>query len=162
MIDLSLVFDGTFAANGAPTGAAITATRVSTNVIDLTVARDIGIGDDIEVHCQIVTAFSTGDTNAATLQVDLETCSTAGGSYDIIMLSPVYAKANLIVGAKLFAYKLPRSQLNSLAAIGGQFLRLNYTCTGAAFTAGRVVAYLTGMGDRQSTPVYPANYTVGA
>lgn len=158
MIDATQVFDGTFASGTSkPTGAAITVTRVSTNVIDLGAARDIGAGDEVEIHVQILTAFTAG--GAATLQISLQSCATSGGTYVDLLFSPVYAVANLTVGAPIFRYKLPPMQLNDTGT-PNQFLALNYVVATGPMTAGAVFAYITGMGDRQVVTNYPSNYSV--
>lgn len=156
MIDINLIFDGTL----PNTGVAITGTGTSTNVIDLGSARDAGVGNDLEIVVLVTTAFTT--TNSGTLQVQVETCSTAGGSYVALLESPVMTAANLIAGTKL-VYVLPRNQLNNatagVVAAPNEFLRLTYTVANA-FTAGAVFSYLNAAPDTNQFRAYPANYSV--
>jgi hypothetical protein len=157
MIDLSLVFDGTFAATGAPTGAAITASRASTNVIDMLALRNVGAGDQLEAHVQILQNFAT----LTSLQIAYQT-SPDNSSWVDQLLSPVILTANLITGAKIFRYKVPLDQLNNTARTPNRYHRLNYIVAGSNATTGTVVAYMTGMFDRNVFDVYGPNYSVGA
>ena len=158
MIDASLVFDGTTATD-PPVPAAITTSRVSTNVIDLLVARDVGTADVLGLHVDVMTAF-TGGTS---LQIDFEVCATAGGSYLPLVFSPVIPAAQLIVGAPIFRYGVPLNQvLNATAGVlaaPGRFIRLNYTVVGT-FSTGAVFSYLNAAKDRTAFYTYPSNYTV--
>lgn len=159
MLDTTYMFDGTLSSAGVPTGVAITTTRVSTNVLDLLAAVDMGAMEQIGIHVEIMAAL-TGGTS---LQIDAEVSATAGGSYVQILNSPVYPAAQLIAGARIFQYALPVNQLlNATAGVlakPGRFLRLNYTVVGT-FGAGSVLAFLNPRLDRNEFYVYPGNYTV--
>jgi len=156
MLDSTLIFDGTLPS----TGVAVTATRVSTNVIDVLTARDVGAGNMLQFVVDVTTTFTT--TNSATLQVQFETCSTAGGSYIPLLLSPVIAASNLIAGVRPLAFILPRNQFNNETAgvlqPPGQFLRLTYTVGTGVFSAGAVFAYLNPSPDVNTYYNYPNNY----
>jgi hypothetical protein len=158
MIDIQQVFDGTISAAGVVTGAALTVTRVSTNVIDLLVARDIGAGNELGLHCNVLTAL----TGATSLVVNVEVGATEGGTYYNLMSTPVIPVAQLIAGAPIFRYSMPMNQvLNATAGVlsaPGRYLRLNYTVVGT-FGAGTVFAYINPINDRQQTYIYPENYT---
>lgn len=156
MIDSTLLFDGTL----PNTGVAITATRVSTNVIDLLAARDVGTGNHLYLTVLVTTAFTS--TNSGTLQVQFETCATAGGTYKPLVLTPVVAVGDLIAGAVLLDYVVPPNGVNNtngsgILAAPGQFARLTYTVANA-FTAGAVMAWLNAAPDRNNYYTYPANY----
>ena len=161
MLDANLIFDGT----SPNTGAAITTTRVSGNVIDLLGNRDVGAGHDLELHVLVLQTFTAG--GAATLQISVQSGndSTAAANYDLL-LSPVYALASLVAGKQLFRYKLPLYQENEVTGLGkpGRYLNLKYTVSTGPMTAGSVFAYLTGGGDRdiQQSYQYPANYLISA
>lgn len=154
MLDGSQIFDGT----PPNTGVAITATRVSTNVLDLLSAVDLGAGEPLGLHVQLLQTFVGGTS----LQIDAEVGATAGGTYFPIILSPVIPVAQLIAGAPVFRYALPVNQvLNATAGIlnaPGRFLRLNYVVAGGPFTAGTVFSYMTPRCDRQEYYTYPNNY----
>jgi len=150
MLDANLIFDGTPPA----TGIAITATRVSTNVLDFLALRDIGVGDDLELHVQIMAAL-TGGTS---LQIAYQGSQDNITFYDLL-LSPVILAAALLVTGKIFRYKVPLDQLNNTNKMPSRYHRLNYIVVGP-FTGGSVMAYMTGGGDRQAFVAYPNNYNV--
>lgn len=154
MLDASLIFDGT----PPKTGAAITVTRVSTNVLDMLAARDIGAGDELELHVVVLQNFTAG--GAATLQIAYQT-SPDNATFVDIENSPIYAVASLVVGVPIFRYKVPPFQLNDTGT-PNQYHRLNYTVATGPMTAGTVFAYLTGGGDRQLFQAYPRAYTIAA
>lgn len=155
MLDASSIFDGTL---NPTAGVAVTTTRVSTNVLDLLTGRDLGAGNIIELHCQVLVAFAA----CTSMQVSLEVCDTVGGSYLAILFSPVIPVAQLIVGAPIFRYQLPVNQaLNSTAGVlktPGRYLRLRYTVVGTDST-GTVFSYMNAAPDRQVYFSYPENYT---
>lgn len=157
MIDIQQVFDGTISSAGVVTGAALTVTRVSTNVIDLLVARDVGAGNPLALHCNILTSL----TGATSLVVNVEVGATEGGTYYNLMQTPVLPVAQLIAGARLFAYAMPINQLlNATAGVlaaPGRYLRLGYTVVGT-FGAGTIFAYINPLNDRQQYYSYPENY----
>lgn len=155
MLDLSLVFDGTFSPS---TGVAITTTRASTNVLDMLANRDIGAGAHLELHCVVTTAFTAA--GAATLQIAYQT-SADNATFVDIMLSPIYPVANLVLGAAIFRYKVPPFQLLDTGT-PNRYHRLNYTVATGPMTAGAVIAYMTGMDDRQVTSNYPSGYSIDA
>lgn len=158
MIDASLIFDGTVSTTPgvAPTGVAITATAASTNTLDMLTNRDVGADDMLEVHVQILENFAT----LTSLQIAYQT-SADNSTFVNILLSPVYLTASLVIGAPIFAYKVPKFQLLDTGS-PNRYHRLNYTVAGSNATTGKVFSYLTGMGDRNAYYSYPSNYTVGA
>ncbi len=161
MIDATYLFDGTV--NGSTlTGAAITVTRDSTNILDLLAARDIGAVNNLGLFVQVTTAFTA--VGAATLTIDYQTCATVGGTYKSLMISNPYPKADLIVGAPIFRYALPMNQsLNStsgVVAAPGRYVKLVYTVATGPMTAGAVMAWIAPINDRVQYQTYAANYTV--
>jgi hypothetical protein len=156
MYDATQIFDGT----PPNTGVAIIASRASTNIIDLLVARDVGAGMDtpLGVHVLLTQAFA----GATSLQISFQTCATATGTFVTLLQSPVYPVAQLIAGAPLFRYAVPLNQLlNATAGVlapPGRFLQLFYTVAGGPFTSGAIFSYLGVEADRSEFYAYPSNY----
>lgn len=163
MLDTTLLFDGTISSAGVPTGAAITATRDSTNVIDFGVDRDVGAGYKLEVVVDVTVAFAT----LTSLTVDLQIAPDNGGvagTYYSILLSNVYPAADLIIGAPIFRYTIPPNQgLNwavGVLQVPGRFMKLVYTVAGSNATVGKVFSFINMANDRNQYTSYPKNYTI--
>lgn len=160
MLDIQQIFDGTFSGTPpAPVGAAITASRVSTNVLDFLVARDMGAGALLGVHVSVLQNFATLTSLTIEFQV-----SADNSTFVTILTSMAIPAAQLVVGAPIFRYAFPLNQvLNATAGVlaaPGRYVRLNYTVGGSNATAGTVFAYINPIDDRQQTYTYPRNYTV--
>jgi len=116
---------------------AVTATAVSTNVIDLTVARDLGVGSpSLRVWVQVTTAFVSA--GGATLAVAFQG-SVDNSTYTDMASSRTYAVVDLGAGKLLLPIMLPR--------VGGAqayplYYRLNYTVATSTFSAGALTAGL--------------------
>lgn len=151
ILDSLLMFDNP--------SAAITATAASGNVVDLLNARDLGLLDDIDIDvlCDVNTAFTT--TNAGTLTVQFQG-STDNSTYTTYAESRAYAASALTAGARLLQVSLPGRSLGA-AGIGGdalpRYYRMNYTVANA-FTAGKVTSGLVL--DRQDQSYYPPGITI--
>lgn len=122
-------------------GQAITATAASTNVIDLgktgTVAgegaalkRDIGPGTPIPLRVQVVEGFNTLTSLGVALQVSADEAFTS----PVTVNSQTLTLAELTAGAVFGGlYYVPRGT-------NLRYVRLNYTVTGTAPTAGKITA----------------------
>lgn len=135
------------------TVAAITAsagTQASTNVLDLSQQRDMGIGDNpaLKLAVQVVTAFST--TNSGVLTVALQ--GSTNNSNWTTMLSSLAAitPGALTAGARLFDVDMPRPVPGQAVP---RYLRLLYTVGVGVFSAGSVTSALVI--DRQDNYSYP-------
>jgi len=147
-IDNNLIFD---------TANAITTTRDSTNVIDLTVQEDIGDGSgqaDLEIIVQVATTM-TATTTTATLTCAFEG-STNSTTYTIFAQSDAISTASLTQGTQILNIKVPMRRL-VIGDAKPRYLKLVYTCS-ATFGAGAVTAWIGG--DRQTNTGYPSGFTV--
>lgn len=137
---------------------AITSTAASTNVLDLLIARDIGVGDTQEINVYTVAAFTSGGT--PTLQVSLQGSVDNATFYDINM-SPVIAMSALVAGTHIFAVPMARLFQPNMQAVGmPRYIRLNYVVASGPFTGGTINAWIGADLDRQAYYTYPRNYTV--
>jgi hypothetical protein len=158
MLDISQIFDGTFSTTtNVPSGAAITVSRNSTNVLDFLVARDMGAGGILGVHVLVTEAFATLTSLDIEYQVSADNVTFA-----TLLAEKTIPVAQLIAGSPIFRYNVPRNQYaNSTAGVlgaPGRYHRLKYTVNGANATAGKVIAWLNPADDRNDQYAYPSNF----
>ncbi len=153
IIDSSLQFD--------PAGTAITATAVSTNVLDMGADGDTGIGTDLKVTVLPQATFTAA--GGATLQIQLEGApdngSGAPGTYDVYAqteaLSISQLNAGTVQGISLTGFDLPERVLGDVPP---RFYRLNYIVATGPFTAGTVQAFMNL--SRDQLPFYKSGFSV--
>lgn len=108
---------------------AVTASAVSTNVIDLSAYRNVGVGKDIEAALFVDEAATAA--GAATVDFEIQTDDNAGFSTPttVFKVSAV-PKASIVPGYNPFAgFKLPAGV--------ERYLRFNYTVATGPLTAGK-------------------------
>lgn len=106
------------------------------NVMDLTVARDIGNGQPLYLVATVDTAATSG--GAATLQLSLATDDNASlASPTKLMSTQAIAVASLTAGRTIVVAAIPSS------ANFERYVGIVQTTGVAAFTAGKVNAFLT-------------------
>lgn len=158
ILDLQTMFSGAVAADGTKTGQSITATAISTNVLDLrqpngapTLVDEGILGTDVWLEVRAKTAAAGGDA-AKTLTITLESDSTANlaTSATVHYSTPAILGSAITAGALLARIKLPSGNYE-------RYLGLRYTVS-AGFTAFEVLAQLQlGV---QANRAYPIGFTV--
>lgn len=129
---------------------ALTATAVSTNVVDLSSDRDIGIGEPMALVVSVGVAadFTTGDE---TYQVTLQTSTDEAFTSPITVVASAAINGDeLAAGAKVV---LPIGFDNK------QYLRVNYTLAGTTPTA-TVDAFLQPLSMIDGSRDYANGYTI--
>lgn len=122
---------------------AVTATAISTNVIDLGLPgtpfdavaplnQDIGKGAAIPVLVQVTEAFNT----LTSLTITLEVSAAAGLTSPVVLATEVILLADLIIGKQMFNMVVP-------TGADLQFLGVRYTVTGTPPTLGKITAGIT-------------------
>lgn len=183
ILDNLLLFTGTSNGTtggitaGSYTDLPTTGTQNSTNVLDLHMAgipslvngqgaRDIGIGDDpaIKILVVVTTAITGGTSLQVILQGATDNGSGAAAAFSNWWVSPVYAEATLVQGARLMDMDMPRPPAGIAFP---RFLRMGYVSVGT-HSAGALQACLVldrhdqvYLGTTNSTlGGYPAGITV--
>lgn len=165
ILDANLIFD--------PAGTAVTATAVSTNVLDMGItngigssARDMGIGDDPALKLLILSNGLFAAAGAGTLNIQLQGApdngSGAPGTYTTYAESGALSIAQLnafigsvAAGVKLFPIDLPHREAGSAVP---RYYRLNYIVATGPFTAGTLQAYMVIWRDDPLS--YPSGFSV--
>lgn len=159
MFDNTQLLDGTLASGGTVTGTAITATRVSTNVIDWGIGRDLGADHKLGIHVIVTEAFAT----LTSLQIEAQV-SADNSTFFGVLISEVIPVAQLILGSPIFRYGYPLNQvLNATAGVlkfPGRYFRLNYTVAGSNATTGKVFSYINPWNDRRQFYAPAINYSL--
>ncbi|NDF13322.1 MAG: hypothetical protein EB060_10980 [Proteobacteria bacterium] len=129
-----MIFDRLLTVSSAQ---AVTASAVSTDVIDLSKAIDIGEGEDLYMHFSVDTAVTAA--GAATVEFQVIGSTAAAMSSPVVLGSsgPI-AKTALVAGAQIAVRINP-----SIGSLGLRYLSANYSVatgplTAGAFTAGIV------------------------
>lgn len=153
--DLNTIFSGAVAANGTRSAQAITATAVSTNVLDsrqsgLPATVDMGVGyPTVWLIVNVVQAFNT----LTSLQIDLLSDSNSNMSTSpVTHFSKTVLLAGLTAGAQVVRVQIPSDSYK-------EFIAVKYTVNGSNPTLGSVLAFFTT--DPQANVGYPSGFTVG-
>lgn len=172
ILDFFLQFTGTVAGGAdSPT----TGTQSSTNILDLHMAgipvlanlqgaRDLGIGDRLNLVCWVTTTFTGGTSLQIILQGATDNGSGAPNAFSNWWASPAYAEATLVAGAKLYEMDFPRPPAGIAMP---RFLQLSYVTVGT-HGAGQLKSWIVI--DRSDQPYqgtsnvnyggYPAGITI--
>lgn len=129
---------------------AVTSSAGSTDVIDLSQARAIGDGEELEFFVNVDTAATAAGAATVTFQVQTDDNSAFSSPTTVIQTDAI-PKATLVAGYQI---KIPLPD----GATPERYLRLYYSVatgplTAGAFTAGLVL-------DVQNSRAYPSGYTI--
>ena len=129
---------------------AVTSSAGSTDVIDLSQARAIGDGEELEFFVNVDTAATAAGAATVTFQVQTDDNSACSSPTTVIQTDAI-PKATLVAGYQI-KISLP------VGATPERYLRLYYSVatgplTAGAFTAGLVL-------DAQNSRAYPSGYTI--
>lgn len=134
---------------------AVTATAVSTNTIDLGVARDLGPGEPLYAVVTVDENFATA--TSVTINVIISANSDLS-SADVLSSTQAIPIANLTAGRKPIVIEIPSAVLVA-NPIGKRYLGLSYTIGGSNATAGKFTANIVH--DVQDiAKYYPSGFTV--
>jgi hypothetical protein len=130
---------------------AVTVTAVSTNAIDLTFARSLGINDDLHLFAKVVTAFSGGTS----LQIAFISSANADLSTPTILAqTPAIPTASLTAGSEWLRISVP-----IFSGAAQRYLGASYTVVGT-FGAGAITTGL--IFDREAIINYASGLNTGA
>jgi hypothetical protein len=150
--DNNLILSGSWA-NGTWTPQTVTGASavLSTNTVDLSQARDIGEGAELNLRVGVPTAF-TGLT-ALTMEIIVADDAALTTNVTVIGSSGAIPVASLTAGSRFAVGANPR-----IASKGQRYLGARFTPTGTG-TAGAVIAEL-GTEIQDGQKFYPAGFAV--
>lgn len=157
IFDLQSMFSGSVAADGTRSGQAITATAISSNVIDLrqpggapAVVDNGLLGDNgLWLVVQIGQAFNT--LTSLTITMESDSAAALNSAPVVHYSSGAIALANLTANKILLRVPLPSADYK-------RYLGLRYTVAGSNPSTGTVQAFLAF--DHGANPIYPGSFTI--
>jgi hypothetical protein len=120
---------------------AVTASAVSTNTIDLGVARDLAPGKPLFIVIGVDVAATAAGAATVTFQA-ISSAAAALTSPDVLAQTDAIGKAELTLARKPIAIALNPAIL-AATPNGRRYLGLQYTVATGPLTAGSFTAYLT-------------------
>ena len=126
---------------GSATGQAVTATANSTNVVDLSLARDIGEGEELYVQFTVGTAFTAAGAATLTPTVVVSAADTLT-TPTTIGTGGTIAVASLIAGYTFVIRLNPQlfGSTTTVSSLGLRYLGAIYTVATGPMTAGTITA----------------------
>lgn len=157
ILDMQTMFSGTVASDGTKTGQALTATAISTNVLDLRQAAtpasvdESFTGPELWLTVLVQTAAAGADA-AKTVTFTLESGTDAGLTAGLAVhwTSTAVTGATLIAGYKVVQFQLPSGGYK-------RYLGMRYTVS-LGFTAFNLLAFLSL--DVPNINTMPAGFTI--
>ena len=152
-----MIIDGLLQFDPSPGTAVTTGTITSANILDLSVARDLGIGDDpaLKVLVVITAAFSGGTNVNVQFQGAPDNGSGSPGTWATFAESGPILTANLLLGKTIFRIDVPRTPYSGAPL--PRFYRLAYVVSGT-YTLGTVQSYIVL--DREDQVHYPPGIVI--
>lgn len=133
------------------TDQALTTTAVSTDTIDLSIARDIGEGEELYMNFAVTTALAGGTS----VKFEVIGATNAALSSGVVVLG----SSDAVVTADLVAGKNVAVRINPQIASNGQrYLGARYTIVGT-YTSGAVTADIV-MDIQDGRKFYASGFTV--
>lgn len=139
---------------------ALTATAVSTNVVDLGIARDIGTGDPLYLVVILDVALTDAGSDS-TIAVTLQGGATAGATTasQVLFTIPAVATAGSIFVSRLSPAGLSAARaLTTTNPLSYRFIQLTYTVANGNLTTGTVTAFVTT--NIEQLPTYATGITI--
>jgi len=114
------------------TDQAVTTTAVSTDTVDLSIARDMGEGGDLYMNFAMTEAFAGG--TSTNFEIIIADNAALSSNVVVIGASGAIVTADLTLGKNVAVRLNPQ-----IASLGKRYLGARYTVSGTN-TAGKVVA----------------------
>jgi len=141
ILDKELIFDD---------NVAHLTTGPSTNLVDLSEPRNIGVGEKLYFVIIVDEAFTDGGSDS-TMTITLETDDNEGFSSAVTAQTIGTFAALAAIGSRLIALLQPDS-------INERFLRVNYTVANGDLSTGKFTSFITHTIDAYTA--YPDNITI--
>jgi hypothetical protein len=127
-------------ANAEAVNTGVVASYLVGDVIDLQTARDIGQGYPLYLVVNIETTATSGGSATASLSLasDAQAAIAVDGSQTVHVTTPVVAVADLTAGKNMAKVVIPMEGL-----VYERYLGIIQITAGAAFTGGKIDAFLT-------------------
>lgn len=132
---------------------AVTTSAVSTDTIDLSVARDIGEGEDLYFAFTVDESVTAAGAATVDFQV-IGSAAAALSSPTVLGTSGPIGKASLAAGQIVYVRINP-----AYASLGLRYLGANYTVATGPLTAGKFTANVTH-GIQDGRKFYASGFTV--
>ena len=146
------------AQNLVSSAQAVTASAVSTNTIDLSQARDVGVGEELKFAITVDVAATAVGAATVTFQV-ISSASAALTSPTVLAQTDAIGKAELTLGRKPIELSILRATLLA-QPIGQRYLGLQYTVATGPLTAGSFTAGIVVGSFQDVNKNYPAGYAI--
>jgi hypothetical protein len=137
-------------------GTLVTATADSTNVLDLGVKRDIGIGDNPALWVDVIAlaTFATGTSLTIALKA-----SQDNATFFVLAQTEAIPVAVLLAGTILWQIPVPQESPDfNTATFHARYYKLTYTVGGSNFTTGSLWAGL--LLHPQRNVIYPPGVAI--